>query len=205
MRIARSVKVIFFVWLAVVLFGALFTSQLFPRWYNARVARQVDALTMEMSTWTKGQVLEFIDYHRKDASVDRLVLTIEQRDVLVETLRTFENPNVQPLTPKQLLEYIEIFRLEIDITEEQIPAGEDFVLTATDETEDILFSLNFFTTGLHDFSRLLFPFLIPDRLSNRLYYDPLYHNVSEEFLEAYLRALDVKEHYTGWSLTAQAT
>ena len=67
---------------------------------------------------------------------------------------TGEKPDLEPLTPEQLVEYIGIFHLQCDKTEEQILAGEDYILVATDETKDLLFRINFFTDGLHgEFSK----------------------------------------------------
>ena len=99
-----------------------------------------------------------------------------------------ERPELDPLTPNQVLEYIDIFHLEVDITSDQILAGEDFVLTATDETAELLFRINYFTTGLHTEWALLDYFFPVDA-------------ASEEFFEAYVVAYNARRNYAGF-LTA---
>ena len=109
--------------------------------------------------------------------------------------KTMENPKLNPLTPEQVLEYIEIFHLESDINREQILTGERFILTATDETADLLFRVNFFTAGLHrvaiqgDFPQNPEPWL------------GLISYMSREFFEAYRSAIIARERYVSW-LTA---
>jgi len=108
-----------------------------------------------------------------------------------EALRMVRNPNLEQLTPEQVLEYIEIFHLKADITSEQVLAGVGFTLTATDETADLLLRINYFTAGLHIE-------LWGDPPVGSLF--PL-NRMSEEFLDAYLRALDARAKYTGFLTT----
>jgi len=143
-----------------------------------------------MDEWTREQAVSFLVENREP-------LTFAQIARVIEILRTLENPNVEPLTPEQVLEYIEIFRLEVDITESQLLAGERFNLTATEDTANILFSLNFFTTGMHvEFTRW-------QQFYNYGFFsfDGWITTASREFREDYQRAFFTKEHYTGW-LTA---
>ena len=105
-----------------------------------------------------------------------------------------ENPNLESLTPEQMVEYIEIFYLECDKTTEQILSGEEYTITASEETADLLFRINFFTNGLHG-----------EVLDNSPAFPvgsiyPLNH-ASKEFREIYINALDAKIKYTGY-LTA---
>jgi len=101
-----------------------------------------------------------------------------------------ENPNLEPLTPEQMIEYIEIFHLECNKTAEQIMAGEEYSLTATEETADLLFRINFFTNGLHG---ELFEHSVRPIGS----YYPLNY-ASKEFKEIYINALNAKIKYTGY-------
>jgi hypothetical protein len=90
------------------------------------------------------------------------------------------------------MEYIDIFHLECDKTEEEIMAGFNYSLSATDDTADLLFRINVFTNGLHG--------------EQSKYFDIGSHyplkEAGEEFFEAYLGALNAKEKYTGY-LTEQ--
>ena len=104
------------------------------------------------------------------------------------------NPDLEPLRPEQIIEYVEIFHLKCDKTMEQIFAGEEYTLIATEETEDLLFRINFFTNGLH-WEMTENPRYIP---IGSLY--PL-SEASEEFKDDYIKALDAKAKYTGY-LTA---
>ena len=152
-------------------------------------------LDLDMDTWTREQALEFLDSFRDEGNWNLNTLSHEQRMRLLEILRTFENPNAKPLTPEQLFEYIALFHLEVDISEDQILAGEEFILTATDETSEILFGINFFTNGLHEHFRERLPLFEPIALTSM--HTPITH-ASLEFTKDYLHALRVKEHYTGW-------
>jgi len=102
-----------------------------------------------------------------------------------------KNPNLEPLTPEQMIEYIEIFHLQCDKTTEQILAGEEYSLIATEETADLLFRINFLTNGLHGEPSRYYPFGSTFPLKD----------AGEEFSEVYLIALTAKDKYTGY-LTA---
>lgn len=96
-------------------------------------------------------------------------------------------PDIEPLTPVQVVEYIEIFHMQCDKTSEQILAGEEYTLSATEKTEDLLFRINFFTGGLYD-----------EVFNKRLPLDITQNSVaSEAFLDDYNRAISIKEIYTG--------
>ena len=98
-----------------------------------------------------------------------------------------ETPDIEPLTPKQVIEYIEIFYMQCDKTNEQILAGEGYTLSATDKTEDLLFRLNFFTGGLY-YDGIFDRQLSLDLINNSV--------ASEAFLDDYYRAINVKKMYT---------
>ena len=102
---------------------------------------------------------------------------------------TLENPNLDPLTPEQAVEYIEIFHLACDKTTEQILAGEDYILTATDETSDLLFRINFFTVALHP------PVMYKTMKMGTMY--PL-NIASKAFRETYISAFAAREKYFGY-------
>ena len=76
-------------------------------------------------------------------AVTLIILSMREKE------NVLKNPNLDPLTPKQVVEYIGIFYLECDKTTEQNLAGESYTLTATEETADLLIRINFFTNELH--------------------------------------------------------
>jgi len=100
-----------------------------------------------------------------------------------------KSPTFEPLTPEQMLEYIEIFSLETDITREQILAGERPRLTATEETAELMYSINFFTVGMQGD-------LIPNENRPVGTNYPL-SQASEEFVEQYRRGQRMRQRYTG--------
>ena len=118
-----------------------------------------------------------------------LLLLSSCRTQIIEQEDAFkvENPNLDPLTPEQVVEYIDIFYLECDKTTEQILAGEDYVLTATDETADLLMRINFFTNGLHTNYNKAAEGEVLERVDR----------TSSEFYNAYVGAQNAKDKYTG--------
>lgn len=106
------------------------------------------------------------------------------------------NPEIQELTPDELLEYMEIFKLTCNKTDAEILAGAtDYRLNKTQETSAILEQFNTFTCGLHAYS--VESRRVPGRISVINPGAYIEEDFSPEFREIYMETLRLRQYYIG--------